>query len=458
MAAIVSKEFRLNATKELVNDVQNDSNYYVFIGRSESWEDDQLPPNPYDNYYASFYETWQNMTALKRIGPNDVRHAAIRYQWISGVEYAQYNDRDPDLGTKQYYVITDNNNVYICLKSGGLSTQNPDNIGVEVSGVIDFTGPGGDGYIWKYLFTLPTQDALNFLTSAFVPVNFLTEDPGTNADIALRNLWSVQQNAIDGAIYNVVLTNGGSSYTNAPNVVVSGDGTGFEATAILDETTGIITDVQVDNPGSGYTQIDISFAGGGGSGAQAYAILPPPGGFGADVRNDLRAHFAVINAKLIYDDGQGDFIVGNDFRQIGVIRNPYAYYDKTDPVEVAGRSIASDETLSATKSMVTELNANLSNDMVIVGSSGARAFVDFYDASTGKLRYHQTPETGFADFLSTDTIKDALAIAGAAEYSIISLHPPEVMPYSGEVIFLENRTAINRASDQIETIKLVLEF
>lgn len=444
MTAIVSKEFRMNSCKQFIEDLSNVSSYYLFIGRSEPWDDDVLPDAPYDNNFSTYSEAFQRMTALKQLTAGDVTHGAIRYQWISGTTYSEYDDRDPDLSEKQYYVLTDNNNVYICLKTGGVSTRNPDTIGVQTSGIVDFTNE--DGYIWKYLFTLATDEAIKFLTSAFIPVLRLESDPGVSADTALRNQYDVQNNAAAGAIYRIKVTNGGTGYTSEPTVSINGDGAGCTATAVVNG--GVVTEIEVTSPGLGYNQAAIEFTGGGGANAAAYAVLSPPGGFGYDPRNDLRAHFTIINQRLVNDDGQGDFIVGNDFRQIGIIRNPYNFGTTTPSTA---------ETLSATKSMEVGLGGLFLNDQVIEGTvTGARAIVDSYDSQNGILRYHQTEVTGFIDFAVTDSVR-LFGDAGVGQ-QVVALVDPEVQPYSGEVIFLENRTPINRAGDQIETIKLVLEF
>ena len=56
----------------------------------------------------------------------------------------------------------------------------------------------------------------------------------------------------------------------------------------------------------------------------------------------------------------------------------------------------------------------------------------------------------------TDNVK----IEGSSNTArnITAVGNPGVADGSGEIIFLENRTAVNRADDQIETVKLVLEF
>lgn len=444
MTAIISNNFRLNAAKEMVDDAVNTSSYYLFVGRSEQWATDSTPDVPYDNTFSYHTDAWQKMTAMKEITDTDITFGVPRYQWISGTTYSEYDDRDSTLATKPFYVISDNNNVYVCLKSGGISTQNPDTAGIQTNGVIDFTG--SDGYIWKYLFTVSTDDSNKFLTSAFIPVRYIESQPAVGADTALTNQWDVQQNAVDGAVYNIKVSNGGSGYTSAPTVAITGDGASLAGTATV--SGGIVTGISVTNAGSGYNQVAVTLSGGGGSGATAYGVISPKGGFGADPREDLKSHYVTLNVRLVYADGQGDFIVGNDFRQIGIIRNPYNYGTTT---------VATAETLSATKSLDIAVGGSFTNDGVIEGTvTGAKAIVDSYDAVNGIIRYHQTEATGYVDFSTSDFVRKQ-GDAGAGQ-DVTAINSPEVEPYSGQVIFLENRTPVNRASDQIETIKLVLEF
>jgi hypothetical protein len=444
MTAIITNQFRLNATKEFANDLLNTSKYYLFIGRSEAWTDDTVPDTPLDSEFYTKTDAWQRMTAMKKVLSTDIRYATPRHQWISK-PYSEYDSKDHLLESKEYYVITDNNNVYMCIKAGPAnSTKNPDLTGVQVSGIIDYTSV--DGYIWKYMFSLSTDATTKFLTSAFIPVDYITADPGAAADTALQNQWNVQQNAVAGAFYNIKISAAGTGYTSAPTITVVGDGSGATATATV--AAGIITGINVVNAGTGYNQANIVITGGGGSGAVAYAVLPPTGGFGSDPRQDLKAHYVTINVKLVYADGAGDFIVGNDFRQIGLVRNPTNFGTTV---------VATADTLSATKSLVIALGGTFTNDTTIEGTvTGAKAVVDSYDSVNGIIRYHQTAATGFTGFSVSDYIR--LSGASGVGQDVTSLTNPEVEPYSGEVIFLENRTPINRAGDQIETIKLVLEF
>ena len=101
--------------------------------------------------------------------------------------------------------------------------------------------------------------------------------------------------------------------------------------------------------------------------------------------------------------------------------------------------------------------SEFTNDATIIGSAtGALGIIDTYDAAAGVIYYHQTETTGYTAFTTSDNVK----ISGSANTArnVTAVGNPEVQPDSGEVIFMENRTSVLRASDQSEAVKLVLEF
>ncbi len=454
MAAIVTQNFRLRAAKQFVADIElAANNYYLFVGRSAPWADDTTPDVPFDNTHSHTTDVWQHMTSMKKLVNTDFQFAAPRYQWISGTTYVEYDDRDTTLEAKKFYVITDNLHVMICLKAGpGASTTNPDNTGVKVAGVIDHTS--SDGYIWKYLYTLSTTASTKFLTSAFIPMTNLTADPGAASAQALQDQFAVKSAAVDGAIFNVKVIAGGTGYAASDNftVTITGDGTG--ATVVDANVTvagGVITKLLVSAPGTGYTKAKVVITSdGSGSGATARAVIGPLGGFGKDPRVDLRGHYITINQSLTGNEND-TFITGNDFRQLGLIRNPYNFGTTV---------VASAASLIATKTLTLSgppAAGEFLNDSTIVGSSsGALGIIDDYDATNGILYYHQNETSGFTTFTVSDNVK----ISGSSNTArnVTAVGNPGVADGSGEIIFLENRTAVNRADDQIETVKLVLEF
>jgi len=78
---------------------------------------------------------------------------------------------------------------------------------------------------------------------------------------------------VSNGVITINVTAGGSGYTSAPTVSITGGaGAGATATAVLTGTT--VTAVTITNPGSGYTSAPaIGFTGGGGSGATATSVV-----------------------------------------------------------------------------------------------------------------------------------------------------------------------------------------
>ena len=75
--------------------------------------------------------------------------------------------------------------------------------------------------------------------------------------------------SVAGVITGIAVTSGGTGYTSAPTVVISGGG-GTGATATATVSAGVITGITVNSGGTGYTSVPtISFTGGGGAAATA---------------------------------------------------------------------------------------------------------------------------------------------------------------------------------------------
>ena len=85
----------------------------------------------------------------------------------------------------------------------------------------------------------------------------------------------------------------------------------------------------------------------------------------------------------------------------------------------------------------------------------ASAKVIDWNSSTRVLRYYQDVNTGFTAFTGSETVTGG---GSSASGTIASINNPEVAHDSGDIMYIEHRRPINRASDQIEDIKLVVEF
>ena len=90
------------------------------------------------------------------------------------------------------------------------------------------------------------------------------------------------------------------------------------------------------------------------------------------------------------------------------------------------------------------------------GTVGAKGMVVEYDATNGIISYVQNETTGFGTFLATHFIRTAgTSIAGQ---DVTAVTAPLVNHHSGDVMFVENRTATTRATGQVETVRLVIAF
>lgn len=322
MTAIITNAFRFQNLKAFIQSIDNDA-YFMFISKPLAWNDEASPDTPIDSQSA-ITEIWNQSLAAKKIGPDNVRHGIFMRVWTSGKYYDMYRhdynnstagvDIDTGAATTpdtlydaNYYVIDDVTlNVYKCLYNRSQTTNLPIASTDKPSG----TGSGvivtSDGYRWKYMFTVPSGDAALFNTPSFIPA------PVTGSSTLN-----------DGGIYAYRVTAGGSGYTGAPTATVYGDGTGATATAVV--TSGAVTALNFNAAGSAYRNAHVVFSGGGGTGAAATPIISPIGGHGSRPAEELGGIYVIIQTKLEAEEAGSKFTVANDYRQLGIIKNPVKY-------------------------------------------------------------------------------------------------------------------------------------
>lgn len=454
MAAIITTPFRVLNAENFKEDVaDSNTSVYLGIGKSDAWSNttsdltDTTPFVPGD-HRDDINEAYQQLIALKLITASDVSHVVNRHDYADGKVFVAWDSDDSDIYDKAFYMITNEFKVYKCLKAG--------NAGTSIQPVHTGTLPatGGDGYTWKYLYTTTTIDSEKFLTNSYMPVKTLAESPDlADTDVNYPQQQSQKNSrssAVAAGIERIEVTAGGV-YSGTPTLVITGDGTGATATAVMSGTgsTQTVASITVTAKGTDYTVADITFSTGD---AAARAVITTPGGHGTDPVSELGAFFVGLNTQLDGADG-GDITVNNDFRQITIIKNPYS----------SGTTIATSPTLRATKYIqlaAGELVTNFAVDQVITGSvSGAKAYLVDIDATLLRLYYYQNKKTGYASFQNSELVVGSNPTGGSATtHASAALVAAEMVKGSGQMIFLENRTPINRSASQIEDIKCIIEF
>lgn len=484
MAAIITEKFRINNAKQFKEDFgESGSSTYLFIGRPYLWGTDDTVETPV-NAIGDEIDAYEDMVSLKKVNTADVSHGLARRDWTSGTIYDEYahdyssSNTAPSGATglydSKFYVITDEYNVYKCIRTGRntsgvavASTVKPTGVDPDNLVATSDTGAGsGRGYLWKYMYTISASDVIKFVTNDFIPVKTLGAQTEVNGETGLGSAasddgsaqWDVENNADDGEILHVRVTNGGSGYTNDTytNVPIKGDGTGGTCTVVV--ASNAIKYVTVTNEGSGYRRAsinisDISGIGSGSSGSLT-PIISPIYGHGADPVSELGGNYVIVNSRLEFAEGSGDFPTDNDFRRIGLVKDPFE--DGTTTVASAATLAAYDKmTLSSVSGLaIDDIIRNASADGVGV-ANGRVVSIDTTNKIVSYLKVANSDNTYHA-FASSNTVFVGSSTIGTV--SAVDSNFPEVERHSGNVTYIENRGAVSRAADQIEDIKLIIEM
>ena len=499
MSAIITEKFRQHNANQFFESFTeaSASTYYLFIGKSSAFTastttgSDSSPPTPADAVGEIQYYAWDSMLAAKKISSSDVSYALPRRNWANGTTYDMYEHNISSSNTttsgasnlydSSFYFMTSDFRVYKVLDNNG---------GTAYSGS-EPTSESNDpfelgGYVLKYMYKITASEAAKYLTADYIPVS----DDST-----------VSTNATDGKIESIIVT-GGSGYTDGTYyAAVYGDGTsqGTSSGAIVRITvsSGSIvsfgltagTDTTIHAAGSGYTfgyvnlgddyifsdaSLSSSASLGSGSSGAIEVIISPDDGHGNNAVTELGAHYVMSAITLTQAEGD-DFTTGNDFRAVGIVVDPTNYGTSTVATATTRRQtyVVKLDTSSGTFD---------ADEVITQTSTGAVGKVVEWDSTLSLLYYQQESFKGFGTnsttggyvaFSGTNQITggtsgatgtttgttETVTLANSNTLTLTSGYAnPELQPDSGDIIYLENRKPIQRASDQTEDIKIIIEF
>lgn len=523
MSALVTDQFRILNATNFIESVDNDS-YYVWVGlsnpnisgfgRNANWDGgtgvtNGVVPNPVDNLdYLTQYE--DTLLFGKKVTSSNIRRVVKRVDWVRGKKYDMYRHdysitnvspiaKRARLYDSEYYVINSDYKVYICTQNGssGINTTGNQSLYEPTHTDLEPTvaGLGGDGYYWKYLFTVSPSDIIKFDSTEYITL------PNNWSNSTDSQIVSVRENGDstvnDNQIKTVYIDNPGSNYqvlSEAVEVDILGDGTGGKV-SIETNSSGEIINTTVTSGGKGYTYgiVDLGPIQPGGNianPAKLIPIIPPSRGHGYDLYKELGADRVMIYSR--FDDSSRDFPTNTKFCQIGILKNPT-------------RFISTDTFTDAQFSGLYSINFSSVNDILpIVGekitqsSTGAVGYVASYDSDTKVLKYFRdrslyyapAPSYDQTDYVGVSTdgnanvnfsntggnvtapggfvgqISSFSGITTTVNNSIINLGVtfedglanPEINKKTGDIIYIDNRPLVSRNIRQKEDIKIILEF
>lgn len=414
MSKVITKFFN----KKIAEAVQKEfsSNVYYFaVSRHSEWPDETDPDIAYNTTDAinGFH---RELILGKRIKVADVAPLIKRYFWTSGTVYAQYDDTDGQLYSKQFFIVNGSEQVFKCLfnNNDAVSTVEPTSVSTDKFQT-------ADGYIWKYMYTISTANNTKFSTGTYIPVDTNTSvvsaaSNGSIDIILISNTGSNYRGYVTGSVAEVIsntlfrvestndlssenffynssafyITDGigegqlstVSSYTVnssgyyvtttdqlntpvldltsnfriAPQIKITGDGTGAKAVCTVNSISNsyFIETVDVISPGQNYSVANVTVVANPlyGSGSSLRAIIPPKNGHGSDPATELGCSDLGVSVFL----NNSEFsTVSTDvpFRQASVISMPYKF---TAPV--ATRTFNALTAVSNTNDTISITNAN----------------------------------------------------------------------------------------------------
>ena len=270
------------------------------------------------------------------------------------------------------------------------------------------------------------------------------------ADLNIGTIQSLQANnevlTTAGTINAIKIVSGGYGYGVA-NITIQGDGTGATATATLDSASGRIKKINITNPGAGYTFANVLIDGNG-SGGNLRAVMSPYGGHGKNAPNELFARTLMFYSNVSTDLNQG-ISVNNDYRQIGIIKNPNQYNsDQRFQGTIGSGCFLTPATINTTQfpkdtdiTIIRNVNGvDTDRRYRIVTSSTTSALIQSLDNDVPQVNDSFVNADGYIFTITGD----------------VGL--PTVDKYSGQLMFIDNKAGFTPSADETVTLRTVIRF
>ena len=227
--SIFKQKFRKTIADAIYQEVTSKTaRYYHWFGKENTWTDflspfipsspSDIPGAPSENFRYELHVRRDLLTA-KLIKPSDVSYVTRRVDWTFNTVYDMYDDAYENvvgygygpapsgairLEDANFFVLTSEYNVYKCIDNNGniASTFMP-------TGTTPDVFETGDGYKWKFMYSIPVSLRNRFFSSTYMPVATALQSQFYSA----------------GQISSIAIENGGGGYNPGTTLaVITGDG------------------------------------------------------------------------------------------------------------------------------------------------------------------------------------------------------------------------------------------
>jgi hypothetical protein len=294
----------------------------------------------------------------------------------------------------------------------------------------------------------------------------------------------------------------------SPTVTIVGDGRGALAYSQVIDATGAIANVTMINVGAGYTNAKALITANNdyGAGATANVVISPTGGHGRDPIRELYADKVMLSVSFnseegVSANGNGYIPSNTDFRSVTLLADPVLKCDANNNF-VAVEHVANTSNSPSTLRLTTRLQVSYNNpsvsfspgDIITTNNQLTRAItgqLEFVtdlsstDRRTNALKNAVLAANGDVvyvrdDETETDTsfhvmylnnvdsysnyssfVNDSVLLKSTSETPLAIVQEvkgPEANTYSGETLYMENIQKVTRDPEQVEDIKIILDF
>lgn len=260
------------------------------------------------------------------------------------------------------------------------------------------------------------------------------------------NQSSVELSAISGAIHAFRVINAGNNYTSA-NVSVIGDGINFSGNVVI-SNSNTVSSVTISNAGFDYTYANVTITGDG-TGAQLEAIFPPYGGHGFDPVRELFADTLVFYST-INNENIHEINVNNDYRQFGIVKNIKQYGNQRTFANTTGTSCF----LVTFSTLATSIGGTLERDAVLELSSNRTKHFEVVETSANN-KVLLTSLNNY-ELSASNSLYDANTDTTFVVTSVDNL--PTINKFSGDLLFIDNRTKVSYSDQQLVTLRTTINL